>query len=132
MKFSDSSGFKSSMDSYVMRMVRTLTMPISTGVRKMKNMVGANSIARRATNEMMKQMKELKEAPKSLSEYILLGDHYVAKRLLFVLLILAFLLPAIFINYAWPPLQRAMFTRKMPIDCPQITDYTGNHGWGEG
>ena len=102
MKFSSSSNFKDSMDIYIKRMGRTIFMPLSNAVRKVKTLAQPSSIARRATNDVMQEIKSIKKAPQNIKAYVLIGEHYVAKKLLFLLLLLIIVLPALFLNYAYP------------------------------
>ena len=125
MKFGNSSDFKSSMDTYIRRMGRTFMMPVTTLVRKGKNMVQPNSIARRATNDVMQEVKKLKEPPRTIKAYVFFGEHYIAKRLLYLLVLLAIVLPALVINYIYPVIQSRYLVKTMPVDAEGIAAYTG-------
>lgn len=125
MKLFNSSNFKDSMDIYLRRMGRTLSMPASNLYRKVKTLVQPSSIARRATNDVMQEVKSLKKPPQTLKAYVLIGEHYIAKRLLFILLLLAIVLPALFINYAYPVIEQKFLVNTMPIDSDEIPGYTG-------
>ena len=125
MKFSSSSNFKDSMDIYIKRMGRTIFMPLSNAVRKVKTLAQPSSIARRATNDVMQEIKSIKKAPQNIKAYVLIGEHYVAKKLLFLLLLLIIVLPALFLNYAYPIVEQKFLVKTMPIDSDKIPGYSG-------
>lgn len=100
-------------------------MPASNLYRKVKTLVQPSSIARRATNDVLQEVKTLKKPPQTLKAYVLIGEHYIAKRLLFILLLFAIVLPALFINYAYPVIEQKFLVNTMPIDSDEIPGYTG-------
>ncbi|MEG0565615.1 MAG: hypothetical protein RR590_05275, partial [Hungatella sp.] len=125
MKFINSSNFTSGINTYIKRLGRTFMMPVTTVMRKGKNMTQPNSIAKKATAEVMEQVKQLKQPPKSIKAYVAFGDHYVAKRLLYLLLVFLLVLPALLINFAFPAIQSRYLVKTMPVDAEGIANYSG-------
>ena len=125
MKFGNSSDFKSSMDTYIRRMGRTFMMPVTTLVRKGRNLAQPNSIARKATNDVMQEVKKLKEPPKTIQAYVFFGEHYIAKRLLYLLVLLLLVTPALVLNYVFPLIQSKFLVKTMPVDSVGIASYSG-------
>ena len=124
-KFDDPSKLKDSIDVSLKRMGRVLFMPVTSAMRTARMFTQPSSIARKASNDVMGEIKKLKEPPSSLAEYVDGGSHYIARRLLYLLILAALILPALFINFAWPVLQSRFFTRTMPVDSAVAASYTG-------
>ena len=117
------------MDSYVKRSGRALLMPFSmlyNRFRVARQMAkNPSSLMNKASTDVVNQVRRLGEAPQSISEYKGLGEVYVAKKLLFVLILAAILLPAVVINFLFPVVQSRFLTKTMPVDSVQAREYTG-------
>ena len=70
MKFNHSSGLKSIMDTYVTRTARILTMPVSALHRRLRLLTEPSSVMRKVSSDVLDQVKHVKDAPKSLKEYV--------------------------------------------------------------
>lgn len=92
-KFDDPSKLKDSIDVSLKRMGRVLFMPVTSAMRTARMFTQPSSIARKASNDVMGEIKKLKEPPSSLAEYVDGGSHYIARRLLYLLILAALILP---------------------------------------
>lgn len=117
------------MNSYVKRSGRALLMPftmIGNRFRVVRQMAkDPASLLNRASNDVVSQVRQLGEPPRSLDAYKSVGQVYVAKKLLFLLVLAAILFPAVVLNFIVPPLQARFFTKTMPVDSVQVQGYTG-------
>ena len=100
-------------------------MPVSAAARAVRIMLSPSSIARKAGRDVTEQVKKLKEPPASLAEYVDGGSHYIAKRLMYLLILAVLLAPALFLNFCFPLLQSRFLTKTMPIDSAAAAEYTG-------
>lgn len=125
MKFGNSSGFKNSIDLYIKRMGRVVAMPVTTLLRRGRMLTQPNSVVLKAGTDIKKKVKELKDPPKSLKEYLVIGNHYVAKKLLYLVALAAIIIPALFLNFLYPVLEEKFLTKTMPVDSVMVTGYTG-------
>lgn len=80
------------------RTIKVLTAPVYALARKTKTLLSPQSLFRKASNEVITGVKQLKEPPTSLQDYTLVGSYYVAKKLLFLLVVVGLALPTLFLQ----------------------------------
>ena len=124
-RFNDPGFFPKMFKTFLMQTFRIVTVPITAVARYIRSMTSGETIARKAAHDVTDKVKDLSKPPETIDAYVDTGSHYVAKILIYLLVLLLLLLPSLFINFAWPPLQARFFTRTMPIDSADIEGYSG-------
>ena len=124
-KFNDPQGFTNMVYTAVIRVMRTVTMPVQSAIRYVRNAFTGQSVARKAANDVTESVKNLTKPPESIREYVDAGQYYVARVVVYLMLLVLIVTPALILNYVVPPVRARFFTRTMPIDSVDIPSYTG-------
>ena len=124
-KFNDPGFFPKMFRTFIMQTFRVITVPIKSFIRSIRAFTSGQTVARKAARDVTKKLRSLSRPPETIDGYVDTGSHYVAKTLIFLIVLLLILLPSLLINYAWPPLQARFFTKTMPVDSADIEGYSG-------
>ncbi len=108
------------------RMVRIVTMPLTNGYRRLRRYLNPNGISTKVMGDVRKGFKKtISGKPSSLKDYFALPNYYVAKKLVFVIVLLMILLPVLYIKYAHPYITSHFFTATMTVNAAEMSGYTG-------
>ena len=77
---------------FVTKMGRIIAAPFIMLWRKIIRLFSPNSIMSRMSEDIRGEVKDVATRPKSLDQYFIIGKKYVAKKLVFVLVIILILL----------------------------------------
>ncbi len=108
------------------RMIRIVTIPLTNGYRRIRKYLNPNGISTKVMGDVRKGFKKTISAkPSSLKDYYALSNYYVAKKLVFVIVLLMILLPILYIKYAHPNIKAHFFTATMTVNAAEMQGYTG-------
>ena len=108
------------------RMIRIATMPLTQGYRRIRRYLNPNGISTKVMGDVRKGFKKtLSGKPSSLKDYFALSNYYVAKKLVFVIVLLMILLPTLYIKFGYPYVKAHFFTATMMVNAAERDGYTG-------
>lgn len=109
------------------RLLRIFTVPFYTIYRLIIRYASPNTIMSRVMADTRKGFQKLiKGKPSSIEDYVSLPNHYVAKKLLFVLILIALLLPVVYLYYLHPIVESKFLTKEMYVNATEMMGHTGN------
>ncbi len=108
------------------RLTRILTVPVTNGCRRLRRFLNPNGFATRVMSDVRTESKKiLGGKPQSLADYYSIGNWYVAKKLVFVLAVLMFVLPVLYLKFVHPVIRSNFLTVTMVVNSPEQMGYTG-------
>ena len=125
MRLSNSFNLKNAMNYGVKRVVRAVCVPFQVGYRKIVQLFSPTTIVGKVSSDIKQEIKKVGEKPKSLKGYYAIGERYVAKKLVYVLVLLAILLPVLWVKLAWPWVQSRFLTKTMVVNSQDMKGYSG-------
>ncbi len=104
---------------------RIFVAPLLMLYRKILRFISPTNIVGRVSSDIKGEVKEITQKPKSLKEYFRFGDHYIAKKLVFVLTLLLMLFMVFMARIGIPFIQARFFVKSMVINTEEMLGYTG-------
>ena len=125
MGISNNFNLKNAMLYGIKRVVRALYAPIQTFYRKIVRMVSPTSIVGKVSSDVKNEIKRVGKKPSSLKEYYAIGEHYIAKKIVYVLILILILLPVVYIKIVFPWVESRFLVKTMVINSLDMQGYTG-------
>jgi len=126
MRFTDPTSLMQVLKYSSQRLTRILTVPLTNGYRKLRQVVNPNGFTSRVMSDVRKGGQDLLQGkPSSLKDYISYGNYYIAKKLLFLIALLLLVLPILFFKYLYPVIRQNLLTVSMPVNSTERMGYTG-------
>ena len=126
MRFTKETGLMQVLKYSSQRLARILTVPVTNGYRKLRRVLNPNGFTTRVMSDVRKGGKDLLTGkPQSLADYLSVGNYYVAKKLVFILAVLAFVLPVLYLKFLHPVIRANFLTVPMVVNSAEMTGYTG-------
>ena len=116
---------KNSFHYGIKRILRAVSAPVQLLRQRLFNLFSPDAIMGRVSADVKKEIKSVGEKPKSLKGYYAVGDHYVAKKFLYVLLLLLILLPALYARFVFPFIESRFLVKTMVVNAADMEGYTG-------
>jgi antitoxin component YwqK of YwqJK toxin-antitoxin module len=108
------------------RLTRIVTMPLTNAYLKLRRYLNPNGFSTKVMGDIRKEFREsISAKPSSLKDYFALPRYYVAKWVVFVVILAVILLPVLYIKYAHPVIEAKFFTKTMVINTSEMSGYTG-------
>ncbi|MBQ2706929.1 MAG: hypothetical protein IJF67_01590, partial [Clostridia bacterium] len=104
---------------------RIFVAPVSMFFRKITRKLNPQNIASKVASDVKQSVKGLTAKPTSIKEYFLIGDKYVAKKLVWAIAIAVLLIAALAIRIGWPWFSQKFLTRSMWVHSEDVAGYTG-------
>lgn len=126
MRFTNDVGLLQTLKYSAQRLTRILTVPITNGYRKLRRVLNPNGFTTRVMGDVRKGSKELIGGkPQSLKDYFSFGNYYVAKKLVYLLLIALLVLPVLYLKFLHPVIRATFFTTTIPVNSVDMVGYSG-------
>ncbi len=108
------------------RLTRILTVPVTNGYRKLRRFLNPNGFATRVMSDLRTESKRIIGGkPQSLADYFSVGNYYVAKKLVLMLVVLMILLPVLYLKFLHPIICTNFLTVTMVVNSAEQMGYTG-------
>ncbi|MFA7468007.1 MAG: hypothetical protein WCY82_07050, partial [Desulfotomaculaceae bacterium] len=108
------------------RLIRLVTMPLTNLYRNFRRVLNPNGFSTRVISDVRKGLRQSFSAkPSSLKDYFALPRYYVAKTLVFVVVLALILLPVLYLKFAQPLIVAKFFTKTMIVNAAEMNGYTG-------
>ena len=108
------------------RLSHILTAPFQVIFRKAKRMVSPESFASKVLSDVRKGISQKKnKKERVIQDYFSIGHYYVLKRLVYVLLLAAVILPILYVKLLHPILVSHFFTKEIVINSSEMVGYSG-------
>ena len=108
------------------RLIRVVTMPLLDGYRRIRRYVNPNGISTKVIGDLRKSFRQAISAkPSSLKDYVAFPRYYVAKSLLFIIVLLLIVLPILYLKFLHPLVQAKYFTTTMYVNAQEMNGYNG-------
>jgi len=126
MRFTDPTSLMQVLKYSSQRLTRILTVPLTNGYRKLRQVVNPNGFTSRVMSDVRKGGQDLIQGkPSSLKDYVSYGNYYIAKKLIFIIALLLLVLPLLFFKYLYPVIRQNLLTVSMPVNSTERMGYTG-------
>ena len=125
MKFPSSFNLGTAFNLFVKKTQRIFIAPVQMFYRTIVRLMSPQSIVGRVSEDLRGEVKQITQKPTSLEEYYLIGNKYVAKKLVYVLALLTIVIAILFIKLGIPYIQAKFFTKTMVINSTDVQNYTG-------
>ena len=116
---------KNSLHYGVRRILRTVAAPVQLLYQKLFNLFSPDAIVGKVSADVRKEIRTVGEKPDSLKGYYAIGSRYVAKKLVYVLLLLLILLPALYVRFVFPWIESRFLVKTMVVNSVDMEGYTG-------
>lgn len=107
------------------RIVRIACAPFQMFYRRAVRLLSPNNLMLKMSEDIRGGLKRVGEKPTSLNEYVLVGERYVAKKLLLLAALLFIIAVSLTIRFGYPWIQARFLTRTMVINTEDMGGYTG-------
>lgn len=108
------------------RLVRIVTMPFYLGLRKLYKLLNPQGIANKVLADVRKEYRNLtSQKISSLSDYFVFPRYYVAKKLVYIAIVVLLVLSIIFVKFLFPWLTTTFFTKTMYVNAQTRQAYSG-------
>ena len=125
MKVSDEFEQVRKFRSYCHKIKRTLAAPFEMLYRKGKQTASPNGMLNKVSEDVREEVRDIAQKPRSIEEYFLIGKHYVARKLLYIVGIF-FMFFLIFVaDVGYPKMVSLWFTKTMMLNDIAVSTYTG-------
>ena len=92
-------------------------MPVTNGYRKLRRVLNPNGFTTRVMTDVRRGAKDLITGkPQSLADYFAIGSYYVAKKLVFIIAVLALVLPILYLKFLHPVIRSSFLTASMVVN----------------
>ncbi len=125
MKFPGSFNLFTAFNLFLKKLQRIFLAPFKLLFQKFLHLVSPQNIVGKVSEDIRGEVKQITKKPASIEEYFLIGDKYVAKKLVFVLVILFIIILALIIKLGIPFIQAKFFTKTLIINSVEVQNYTG-------
>lgn len=114
-------------DLFFKVLARPVTFPIESALRRFWRQVNPRVISLKIARSGSMVLKGIVQGKqRDLGHYILLRNWYVAKILLLVFVVLAILLPLLYVNFVHPEVARRFGSPKLYVSSEKLAKYSGN------
>ena len=108
------------------RLSHILMAPVQVVIRKAKRTLSPDSFASKVLTDVRKGVNQKKDKKERvIGDYFSIGRYYVLKRLVFVILLAAIIVPVLYIKLLHPILVSHFFTKTMVLNSHEMVGYTG-------
>ena len=126
MKFNPKAELGRSVEYTAKTMQRSASQKLTSGVRKVCNMLGIKPLSRQISQDMKLIGKDKTMfQPSSLKDYLDFGQIYISKVLLVVILLVILVAVVVAVRVVYPMILSSFFTRDLPITSSEIPGYNG-------
>ena len=126
MRFTKETGLMQVLKYSSQRLTRILTVPVTNGYRKLRRVLNPNGFTTRVMTDVRRGAKDLITGkPQSLADYFAIGSYYVAKKLVFIIAVLALVLPILYLKFLHPVIRSSFLTASMVVNSAEMVGYTG-------
>ena len=104
---------------------RIFLTPIMLFGRMVLRKLNPQNIVSKVATDIRKEAKGITSKPNAVSQYFIIGDRFVAKKLVYAIVIILIILTIVFIRFGIPLLVQWFFTKDMWVNSEDVNGYTG-------
>lgn len=126
MRFTNNTSLLQVLKYSSQRLARILTVPVTTGYRKLRQVLNPNGFSTRLMADVREGGKKLITGkPQSLEDYFSLGNYYIAKKLVFLVGFLVLVVPVLYLKFLHPVVRSHFLTTTMVVNSLETAGYSG-------
>ena len=110
---------------FLRKVERIFITPISLFIRMILRKLNPQNIVSKVATDIKKEAKGITGKPTDLSQYFVVGEKFIAKKLVYAVIILLILLAILFVKFGMPLIVSWWFTKDMWINSEEVSGYTG-------
>ena len=108
------------------RLSHILMAPVQVVIRKGKRMLSPDSFASKVLSDVRKGIgKKKNKKERTIHDYFSFGRYYVLKRMVYIVMIAAVILPILYLKLLHPILISNYFVKTMAVNSPEMVGYSG-------
>ena len=125
MKFAGNDSIFRIMRQSAQRAFRRISAPVQMVYRRILHIVSPASIVGKVSEDIREEVKDVGKKPESIGEYFLVGRRYIAKKIVYLAVLLLITGAALFILVGLPWIRAKFFTQTFIINSEKMQGYTG-------
>ena len=110
---------------FLRKVERIFVTPVYLFIRMILRKLNPQNIVSKVATDIKNEAKGITSKPTDVSQYFVVGDKFVAKKLVYAIVLILILLAILFIRFGMPLIISWWFTKDMWVNSEDAVGYTG-------